>query len=300
MKTYIGVDLGGTNVRVAKVDENGNILQLVKQPTEVDKGREYVVEKIISMIESIEGYEDCAGIGMGVPGPVDTKNKVMILSTNLPGFKGFEFAKIISDHFKKPTFLDNDVNVAGMGEALLGAGKGKDIVYYVTISTGIGGALVVNEKVIAGKNGHAGEIANLVIDRNRNKVNYLNVGAVENEASGTAITKKGKAVFGENAIQHAGDVFDLARKGNEQALQLCDEVAYDLAMMFSQIAHVVDPEVFVLGGGVMKGKDVFFDKMESYYRDLIHQGMQTVEFVEAELEEPGIVGAAMLPKAYVK
>ncbi|MEF2781609.1 MAG: ROK family protein, partial [Clostridium sp.] len=295
MKTYIGVDLGGTNVRVAKVDENGNILQLVKQPTEVDKGREYVVEKIISMIESIEGYEDCAGIGMGVPGPVDTKNKVMILSTNLSGFKGFEFAKIISDHFKKPTFLDNDVNVAGMGEALLGAGKGKDIVYYVTISTGIGGALVVNEKVIAGKNGHAGEIANLVIDRNRNKVNYLNVGAVENEASGTAITKKGKAVFGENAIQHAGDVFDLARKGNEQALQLCDEVAYDLAMMFSQIAHVVDPEVFVLGGGVMKGKDVFFDKMESYYRDLIHQGMQTVEFVEAELEEPGIVGAAMLP-----
>lgn len=300
MKTYIGVDLGGTNVRVAKVDENGNILQLVKQPTEVDKGREYVVEKIISMIESIEGYEDCAGIGMGVPGPVDTKNKVMILSTNLSGFKGFEFAKIISDHFKKPTFLDNDVNVAGMGEALLGAGKGKDIVYYVTISTGIGGALVVNEKVIAGKNGHAGEIANLVIDRNRNKVNYLNVGAVENEASGTAITKKGKAVFGENAIQHAGDVFDLARKGNEQALQLCDEVAYDLAMMFSQIAHVVDPEVFVLGGGVIKGKDVFFDKMESYYRDLIHQGMQTVEFVEAELEEPGIVGAAMLPKAYVK
>ena len=100
--------------------------------------------------------------------------------------------------------------------------------------------------------------------------------------------------------RHAGDVFDLARKGNEQALQLCDEVAYDLAMMFSQIAHVVDPEVFVLGGGVMKGKDVFFDKMESYYRDLIHQGMQTVEFVEAELEEPGIVGAAMLPKAYVK
>lgn len=300
MKTYIGVDLGGTNVRVAKVDESGNILQLVKQPTEVDKGRESVVEKIISMIESIDGHEDCIGIGMGVPGPVDTKNGVMILATNLPGFQGFAFAKIISDHFKKPTFLDNDVNVAGMGEALLGAGKGKDIVYYVTISTGIGGALVVNEKVIAGKNGHAGEIANLIIDRNRNKVNYLNVGAVENEASGTAITKKGKAIFGEDVIQHAGDVFDLARKGNEQALQLCDEMAYDLAVMFSQIAHVVDPEIFVVGGGVMKGKDVFFDKMESYYRDLIHQGMQTVEFVEAELEEPGIIGAAMLPKAYVK
>ena len=199
-----------------------------------------------------------------------------------------------------PTFLDNDVNVAGMGEALQGAGKGKDIVYYVTISTGIGGALVVNQKVIAGRNGHAGEIANLIIDRSREKVNYLNVGAVENEASGTAITRKGKAAFGEDAIQHAGDVFDLARKGNAKALEICDEMAYDLAVMFSQIAHVVDPEVFVIGGGVMKGKDVFFDKMENYFPNMIHKGMQTVVFMEAELDEPGIVGAAMLPMAYVK
>ena len=248
MKTYIGVDLGGTNVRVAKVDETGAILQIVKEPTEIGKGVEQVVSKIISMIERIEGYEA----------------------------------------------------VAGMGEALQGAGKGKDIVYYVTISTGIGGALVVNQKVIAGRNGHAGEIANLIIDRNREKVNYLNVGAVENEASGTAITRKGKAAFGEDAVQHAGDVFDLARKGNAKALEICDAVAYDLAVMFSQIAHVVDPEVFVVGGGVMKGKDVFFDKMENYFRNMIHKGMQTVVFMEAELDEPGIIGAAMLPMAYVK
>ena len=95
-------------------------------------------------------------------------------------------------------------------------------------------------------------------------------------------------------------MFDLARKGNAKALEICDEIAYDLAVMFSQIAHVVDPEVFVIGGGVMKGKDVFFDKMENYFRNMIHKGMQTVVFMEAELDEPGIVGAAMLPMAYVK
>ena len=87
MKTYIGVDLGGTNVRVAKVDETGAILQIVKEPTELGKGVEQVVSKIISMIERIEGYEAVAGIGMGVPGPVDTKNGKMILATNLPGFE---------------------------------------------------------------------------------------------------------------------------------------------------------------------------------------------------------------------
>ncbi|MEG0330007.1 MAG: ROK family protein [Longicatena sp.] len=299
MKTFIGVDLGGTNVRVAKVDEKGNILQIIKNATEIKKGTEHVINKIITMIESIDGYQDCIGIGMGVPGPVDTINGKMVLATNLPGFEGFPLAKRISDYFHLPTFLDNDVNVAGMGEAMLGAGKGKDIVYYVTVSTGIGGAMIVNQRVVAGKHGHAGEVANIIIDRNRQKVNYLNVGAVENEASGTALTRKGKVIFGDDAIEHAGDVFDLARKGNAKAIELCDSMAYDLAVMFSIIAHVVDPEVFVLGGGVMKGKDVFFDKMESYYRTMIHKGMQEVKFVEAQLEEPGIVGAAMFPNSYV-
>lgn len=300
MNMYIGIDLGGTNVRVAKVDSNGSVLQVEKEATEIEKGTEYVMDKIISMIEKIDGYEDCKGIGMGVPGPVDTKQGKMVLATNLPGFKDYPIAKRLEDHFHKPTFIDNDVNVACIGEAMSGAGKNYDIVYYVTISTGIGGALVVNQKVISGKNGHAGEVANIIIDRNREKVNYLNIGAIENEASGTAITRKGKAIFGDDKIQHAGDVFALARKNDEKALALCDQVAYDLAVMFSSIAHVVDPEVFILGGGVMKGKDVFFDKMESYFRTMIHKGMQTVEFKEAQLEEPGIVGSAMLPMAYIK
>lgn len=300
MKTYIGIDLGGTNIRVAKVDENGTILSICKDATEAEKGPEYVIQKIISLIEKIPNVEECEGVGMGVPGPVDTANGKMILATNLPGFEGFPIAERIYNHFHMQTFVDNDVNVACMGEAVLGAGKGADIVYYVTISTGIGGALVVNKKVIAGKNGHAGEVANIIIDRGREKVNYLNAGAVENEASGTAITRKGKKLFGEDVIKHAGDVFDLARKGNAQAIQLCDEIAYDLAVMFSSIAHVADPEIFVLGGGVMQGKDVFFDAMETYYRGMIHKGMQGVVFKEAMLEEPGIVGAAMLAMMYKK
>lgn len=299
MRYFIGVDLGGTNVRAAKVSEEGEVIQVVKEATEIEKGVEHVVSKIIHLIESINNYEECKGIGMGVPGPVDTIHGKMILATNLPGFEGFPIAERIEKHFHIPTFLDNDVNVAGCGEAVLGAGKGKNIVYYVTLSTGIGGALVVNQKVIAGKNGHAGEIANMIIDRNREKVNYLNVGAVENEASGTALTRKAKLLFPDETINHAGDLFDLARKGSAKALLLIDEMACDLAIMFSLIAHVVDPDVFVIGGGVMKGKDVFFDKMENYYRNIIHKGMQTVEFKDAQLEEPGIVGAAMLPMAYI-
>lgn len=293
MKTYIGVDLGGTNIRAAKVDEDGNILQILKDSSEPDKGVDHVMNKMINLIESIDDYEDCVGIGLGIPGPIDTINGKIIVSTNLPKLVGYPIAEHISKHFNKPVFMDNDVKVAALGEAVLGGGKGYPIVYYVTISTGIGGALVIDKNVISGQNGHAGEVGNISIDRNRKKYNVLNVGAVENEASGTAITRIGKETFGEH-IENAGDVFALAKEGNEKAMEIVENMSYDLAMMFSTIAHIVDPHVFVVGGGVMKAKDVFFDKMEKYYRDMIHVGMQPVVFKEAQLDEPGIVGAAML------
>lgn len=293
MKTYIGVDLGGTNIRAAKVDEDGNILQILKDSSEPDKGVDHVMNKMINLIESIDDYDECVGIGLGIPGPIDTINGKIIVSTNLPKLVGYPIAEHISKHFNKPVFMDNDVKVAALGEAVLGGGKGYPIVYYVTISTGIGGALVIDKNVISGQNGHAGEVGNISIDRNRKKYNVLNVGAVENEASGTAITRIGKETFGEQ-IENAGDVFALAKEGNEKAMEIVENMSYDLAMMFSTIAHIVDPHVFVVGGGVMKAKDVFFDKMEKYYRDMIHVGMQPVVFKEAQLDEPGIVGAAML------
>ena len=297
MKTYIGVDLGGTNVRAAVVDEKGNILDMKKTATEVKFGAAHVMAKIKDLIRSLDGYEKASGIGLGVPGPVDTVNKTMVLASNLPGFEGYPIAKEIEDEFNIPTYVDNDANVAGLGEAYHGAGKGCNPVYYVTISTGIGGAMIVDGKVVSGKKGHAGEVGNLIIDRNRPKVNHLNAGAVECEASGTAITKKGQMLFGDS-IEHAGHVFDLARNNDPKALELIDNMAYDLAVMFSFIGHIVDPEVIVIGGGVMnKAKDVFFEKMEKNYRNMIHPGMQSVRFVEAELEEPGIIGAAMLPMA---
>lgn len=298
MKTFIGVDLGGTNVRAAKVDEQGHLLQVVKEATEIDKGVDHVIHKIISMIESIDGYKECEGIGMGVPGPVDTKNGKMMLASFLPGFEGYPLVKHFREHFKMPVYMDNDVNVACMGEAMLGAGKNHDSVYYVTLSTGVGGALVIDKRVVSGAHGFAGEIGNVIIDRNRKDISHLNIGAVENEASGTAITRKGKELFGDDQINHAGDVFDLARAKNLQAITLCEAATYDLAQLFSIIAHICDPEVFVLGGGLMKGKDVFLDRLIDQFKKLVHEGMRAVEFKEAQLEEPGIVGAAMLVMAY--
>lgn len=295
MKYYVGIDLGGTNVRVAKVDETGKIIQEFKEASEVHNGKELLVKKMIRMVQSLDNYQECLGVGCAVPGPVDKVKNVMTMSTNIPGFAYYEFARIMSERLNMPVYLDNDVNAAALGEAILGAGKNDAIVYYVTISTGIGGGLVINQKVHGGRNGYAGEVANIVIDRNREKHNHLNIGAVENEASGLAIIKKASSLY-NRPFDSAKELFDLALAGDLKAKNLVDDMAFDIALMLSSVAHVVDPHIFIFGGGVMKSKDVFFPKVHEHFKKLVHDKMSDVKFTVAELEEPGLVGAAMLVK----
>ena len=297
MKNYIGIDLGGTNVRVAKITENGDVLQEIKSQSYGLEGPGVVVPNIIKIIKEIGGYKEVSGIGIGVPGPVDTINGIMKMSTNLTGFTDYPLAKTISEELNIPTYIDNDANVAGLAEALVGAGKDKPVVYYATISTGIGGALIVNGKVVSGRNGYAGEIGNIIVKDNGDKVNALNPGAVENEASGTALTRKAKKLYPENTINSALDIFERARKKDPIALELCKQMSKDIARVFSTIAHVVDPDIFVIGGGVMNASDVFLEDMKKEYNNLVHIGMRDPIFTRAKLDEPGIIGAAMLPRS---
>ena len=296
MKTYIGVDLGGTNVRAAIVDEDGKVLIQKKSPSYAQEGKEKVMDTIINLIKSLPDYESCSGIGVGVPGPCDEKTGSMVLATNLPGFEGYSIANKLEETFHMPSFIDNDANVAALAEALVGAGKGKKVVYYVTLSTGIGGGLVINGECISGKHGFTGEIANIIIDRNRSKVNYLAVGAIENEASGTAITRKANEKASKK-YKHAGEVFEDAHNGDLIAKEIIDNVARDLAQLFATIACVCDPDIFILGGGMMQSSELFLPSVIEKFKEISHTQLHDDEFVLASLEEPGVIGAAMLPKS---
>lgn len=296
MKTYIGVDLGGTNVRAAIVDEEGKVLVQKKSPSYAQEGKEKVMNTIINLIKSLPDYESCSGIGVGVPGPCDEKTGSMVLATNLPGFEGYSIANKLEETFHMPSFIDNDANVAALAEALVGAGKGKKVVYYVTLSTGIGGGLVINGECISGKHGFTGEIANIIIDRNRSKVNYLAVGAIENEASGTAITRKANEKASKK-YKHAGEVFEDAHNGNPVAKEIVDNVVRDLAQLFATIACVCDPDIFILGGGMMQSSDLFLPSVIEKFKEISHTQLHDDEFVLASLEEPGVIGAAMLPRS---
>lgn len=294
MKTVIGIDLGGTNVRVAKVSEDGQILQVVTGSSHALEGIDKVMTNLKSLIRQIDGYNEVVGIGIGVPGPVDTVKGVMTMATNLPGFENYPIAQEIEREFNLPTYVDNDANVAGLAEALVGAGKGYKIVYYITHSTGVGGALVSDGKVISGKNGYAGEVGNIIVTNVGEKINHLNVGAAENVFSGTALVKEAKEKLNPN-ITSAKAIFDLAKEGNVIAEKMIDDMAYHFAVLCSAIGHVVDPHVFVIGGGVTKSHEAYFDKIVENYNKLVHVGMRNPLFKRAELSEPGIIGAAMLP-----
>jgi len=294
MKTTIGIDLGGTNVRVAMVDLDGNILQEVKGPSFGQEGPDKVMANLISLIHQLKNIDECIGIGIGVPGPVDSITNTMTMSTNLPGFTGYQIEPILMKEFGLPSYLDNDANVAGLAEARFGAGKGKQVVYYITHSTGIGGALVIDGKVVSGRQGYAGEIGNIIVSDHGEKINDLNIGAVENLASGTALIRIAQTKI-DPKINSAFTLFDLAQKGNPIAIEIIDQMAYDFARMCSAIAHVVDPHVFVIGGGVSKSHQFYFDKVVNHYNQLVHVGMRNPEFKLAQLDEPGIIGAASLP-----
>lgn len=296
MKQYIGIDLGGTQVRCARVSEDGEILQMVSNPSMANEDSKTIVDNIVSTVKQLTFNNDIAGIGVGVPGPVDTIEGKMVMATNIPALTDFPLVKALEDVFKLPTYMDNDANVAGLAEALIGAGKGLPIVYYLTHSTGIGGALIVNGQVVSGKHGHAGEIGNIIVKRDGKKYNHLNPGAIENEASGTAITRRAQEDV-STSIKSTKELFDLARQEDQNAMKLVDDIAMDMALLFSAIAHVVDPDAFVVGGGVTKSKDVYFDQVIDYYKQHVHTNMQTTQFLFASLKEPGLIGAAMLPKS---
>ncbi len=293
MKFYIGIDLGGTNIRAAKVLEDGSLIEINSCPTEALKGREHVLESIINLIKSLKDYDKALGIGIGAPGPI--VDDTMMMSTNLVGFKNFPLGKYLREEFNLPCFVENDANCAGLAESYAGAGKGSKIVYYLTHSTGIGGALVIDGKLIAGKNGYAGEIGNMIIDRNGTTHNALNKGALENIASGLALNRKLKAKY--NLDWTAKDLFDNYQNNDSIAKTVVEEMVDDLAVAMANIAHVIDPDVFVIGGGVSKAKDYYFDSLENKLRSYVHEGMRSISIKPASIKEPGVIGAAMLVRS---
>lgn len=300
MGYYIGIDLGGTNVRIAKMDDDGKIVQDVIADSHGLEGPEKIEANILELLKQFD-LSDVKSIGLAIPGPVDGEKNVITQATNIPGCENYPFADNMQKVTGVPVFLDNDANAAGLAEAVLGSGKGYNVVYYLTHSTGVGGGLVINGHVVQGHKGYAGEVANVIVDptaKQFDNYKHLNRGGVETVASGTALGLFGNELIGEEA-NSARKVFALAKQGNEKAQALIDKMSKDIATCLSAISAIVAPDCFVIGGGCSHSSDQYFDLIREYFKQMAHPGMREVPILKASLEEPGVLGAAMIGKSHL-
>jgi len=307
-KVIFGVDLGGTTVKMGYFDTEGNVKDKWEIPTRKENNGSNILPDIAASIKAKMnemGMEknDVIGVGIGVPGPVDA-NGVIYKAANL-GWGVFsvkeELAVLLGGI---PVEAGNDANVAALGEMWQGGGKGYKNLVAVTLGTGVGGGIIVEGKVLTGATGAGGEIGHIhIVDDERDTCGCGNHGCLEQYASATGISRLAKRRLAEDDKPSSLRNGDLSAKAVFDAVKAGDEVAKEIAVRFGQylgkglaaVACVVNPEIFVIGGGVSKAGDVLFDYIVDEYKKYVFRGSRDAKFALAKLgNDAGIYGAARL------
>ena len=307
MKYVFGVDIGGTTVKLGFFDTEGNILEKWEIPTRKELGGKYILPDIAESITNLlmeKGIEkkDVAGVGVGVPGPVDADG-VVFKAVNL-GWDIFSVSNTLGDLINLPVKAGNDANVAALGEMWKGGGKGHDDLVAVTLGTGVGGGIIVQGKLLAGATGAGGEIGHIHVEDNEtDRCGCGKQGCLEQYGSATGIVRIANRVLAateeasvlRDAELTAKAVCDAAKAKDAVAIKVMEQFGEYLGRGLAAIACVVNPEVFVIGGGVSKAGEMLFDYIRPNYEKYVFHGSKNTKFALATLgNDAGIVGAARL------
>ncbi|WP_455716255.1 ROK family glucokinase [Anaerosporobacter sp.] len=310
MKKYcFGVDIGGTTVKIGLFMTDGTIVDKWEIKTNKENGGSGILPDISAslsdkMQEKGISKDEIEGIGIGVPGPVDA-NGTVLTCVNL-GWGVFNVAEEVT----KLTGITNvnagnDANVAALGEMWLGGGKGYSDMIMITLGTGVGGGVIHNGKIITGTKGAAGEIGHMIVNYNEeDSCNCGKRGCLEQYASATGIVKVAKQLLAkseeESTIRDkenltAKMIFDAAKEGDQLATECVEQLGWYLGVSCANVAAVVEPDVFVIGGGVSKAGAILLDVIQRHYEKYAFHAHKDKEFKLAELgNDAGIVGAAKL------
>jgi glucokinase len=306
----IGVDVGGTTVKLGLFEVTGELLYKWEVTTRKEEGGRYIITDVAnSILETLSDREiplkDIKGVGLGVPGLV-MPNGYVEVCVNL-SWKDVYPEKELSEKLKGiPVKTGNDANLAALGEMWQGGGKGYDDIVMVTLGTGIGGGVIIGQKIVAGKHGLSGEIGHIhVRDEEMESCNCGGVGCVEQVASATGIAREARrkmaAVDTPSVLREFGDgvtakdVLDAAKEGDELASQVMEVVGHYLGLILAHISMIIDPEVFVIGGGVSRAGAYLIDTIYQYYDRLTPISQNKAKIVLAKLgNDAGIYGAARL------
>lgn len=305
---YLGIDLGGTKILGVLANEHGELLAPeVREPTLANEGLPAVVDRLVGVIQTLMPEGGVDGIGVDVPAPVDTRKGILYAPPNLPGWsdKGVPLIKILDEKLglggKVPMTLINDANASALAEYKFGAGSHKVLgrkiehMIFLTVSTGIGGGVIVDGKLLLGGNGFAAELGHIVIDAYGYRCNCGNTGCLEAMASGTALAREAAAIVAgqrETKIAElAGDdpakvtaklVVDAAKDGDSLALELMAREAKLLGAGVVSFVHAFNTQLIVIGGGVSHAGDLLFKPLRTAVeRGIMAPFRHTYEIVPA-------------------
>jgi glucokinase len=318
---YVGLDVGGTTMKAAVVDDAGKDFPSVTLPTEAAKGQEHGLNQMCECIRrAIAGagmaVSDIAGIGVATPGTMDLKKGLILDPPNLRPWQNVPVRDHVAKVFGRPTAFQNDANAAAFGEYWVGAGTKAESMVMFTLGTGIGGGIIIDNKVLEGQHSHGGEVGHMKIDLGKNRqCGCGRWGCLEAFASATAVVKRAQdavaAISGPSLLRDllaatteelpAKVVFEAAAKGDAAAAEVLDDTAYYLAVGAMNIMHLIDPDMIVYGGG-MAADDAFLDKIRHYILELAFPlPAKNTEVKYASLgNKAGFIGAAACARQLVK
>jgi glucokinase len=293
-ETLLGIDLGGTKIAVAAV-RDGSIIEkkIVSTPKE---GWASVCQQMISTgLEVIAKVGEVSGIGVGTPGPIDFATGVVKFAPNIPGFENAPIVATLSKGFGRQIEIENDANAAGLAEHVYGAAQDASSSIFITVSSGVGGGIIIHDRVWRGAHGVAGEVGHIVSLPGGPIAGSGVSGALEAFSSGTAIAKDCTYAYSRPVTTR--EAFELAQAGDARAVKIIDQAARYLGSAIADFQKVIDPEVFVLGGGVSEVGDFFLDKVRAVAEDGA-RGFAVPIIRAAKLgTDAGVIGAALAGRA---
>ncbi|MFN0169967.1 MAG: ROK family protein [Bryobacteraceae bacterium] len=298
-KYSIGLDLGGTNLRAAAIDQYGTILGKLGGSTNLSEGQEAVLTDMAGAIRSLRedfGAGDLTGVGVGVPGFIIMKTGVITDSPNLPFFHNFPIRDELESRLATRVILENDANAAAMGEKWMGAGQNVDDLVLLTLGTGIGGGIISGGRVLHGFVGMAGEVGHITINPTGNPCGCGNRGCLEKHASATAVSAMARLMgLGENLT--AAEVFSLAAGGDTKAQEIFVVMGESLGVALSILTNLFNFPLFLLSGGMLGAWDLFAPAMlgECRRRSPVFRATDTRIEKAALGNLAGLYGAACLP-----
>lgn len=313
VKNRIGIDVGGTNVKIALVDSNGKIGYSNTIPTRAEMGYEYTINNMKQairdlMTETKLSAKDIEGIGFGLPGQVDFKSGIVRLITNIPGWVEIPLAKMIEDEFHIPTRIDNDVRCAALGELNFGAGKGCQNLICITVGTGIGSGLIINGKLVRGASNAAGEIGHIKLQMHDGPIcGCGDTGCLEAFASGPAIVAMAEEyILGGKSTKYremanGNDitpfiVAEAAKAGDAVAKRIFTKMGEYIGIGMASVVNLLNPEKIIIGGGVADAGDILLNPLKETIKNRAMKiAGETVEVVPAQLgNTAGVIGASLL------